>query len=90
MEATNQSRRLMLRRDADAGDPPKLPGALQLIADHLRPAFFTTAPGMRPDIGRGMGDARDRGLDAAARDATNVRPLAVEAPSPSETRTAAS
>ena len=37
-----------------------------------------------------MGDARDRGLDAAARDATNIRPLGEEAPSLSEARAAAS
>jgi hypothetical protein len=60
-----------------AADPPlpKLPAPLQAIADHLRPALSTSPDDVLPDIGPGMGDARDKGLDGLAEGATNVRPL---------------
>jgi hypothetical protein len=68
---------------------PPPPGPLAEIAEHLRPALSTKPDGELPDIGPGMGQARDDGLDAIARATTNAQPLAPAGESEGERRAGA-
>ena len=54
---------------------PTPPGPLSEIAEHLRPVLSTTPEAELPDVGPGMGQARDDALDAIARDTTEAHPL---------------